>query len=116
MHKMKVKNCNHDSFWQLYRVINFSRFSNLDNGIKYKCDICGTKCTLKWKWYMKMEENIMKKMATYLLWLSPGIVLIFLVATLRLNYLVAIGLVILYHFAAMYYIIYSGRLKIKLRE
>lgn len=113
---MKVKNCNHDSFWQLYRVINFSRFSNLDNGIKYKCDKCGAKCTLKWKWYMKMEENIMKKMATYLLWLSPGIILIFLVATLRLNYLVAILLIIIYHFAAMYYVINSGKLKIKVRE
>lgn len=113
---MKAKNCKHNSFWQLYKVINFSRISNLDNGIKFKCSTCNTKCTLKWKWYIKMEKNNMKRIATYLLWLSPAAILIYLVATLKMNYLVAIGLIIIFHFAAMYYIINSDKLKIKENE
>lgn len=113
---MKSNNCNHASFWQLYKVINLSRFSNLDNGIKFRCSKCNTKCTLKWKWYMRMEKSIMKKIATYLLWLSPAILLIYLVATLKMNYLIAIWLIIIFHFAAMYYVINSDKLKIKVRN
>jgi hypothetical protein len=59
-----------------------------------------------------MKKNIIKSFFAYLMWLLPAIILILSVANWYLNFLVAIWLITLFHFIAMYYIINSSRLKI----
>lgn len=49
---------------------------------------------------------------SYLLWLSPAIILIILVVLKIMNFLVAIALITIFHFWAMYFIINSSRLKV----
>lgn len=109
---MEVKNCNHKSFWQIYKVINFNRTFNQNEWIEFKCSKCNDTCILKWKWYNEMRKNLMKRILTYFLWLLPAIILILLVANWSLNFLVAILLITIFHFAAMLYIINSYRLEI----
>ena len=107
-----MKNCKHISFWNIYKVINFNKTFNSNNWITFKCDKCDTKCILKWKWYKKMKESFIKKILTYFLWLLPAIILIILVASWKIHFLLAISIIIAFHFVAMYYIINSDRLKI----
>jgi hypothetical protein len=110
---MKDKNCTHKSFWQIYKIINFNKTFCWENGREYRCELCNKKCVLKWKWYNKMKKNFVIRFITYLLWLSPAIILILLVAYWMLNFLVAILIITMFHFWAMYFIINSSRLKIK---
>ncbi len=60
-----------------------------------------------------MKNNIFKSFVIYFLWMLPALVIIYKVAIWELNYLIAIGLMIVYHFGAMIYIIDSPRLKIE---
>jgi len=47
--KKHKNNCNHLSFWQIYKIINFSvRFSS-EKGRPFKCEKCDKKCVMKWK-------------------------------------------------------------------
>jgi hypothetical protein len=54
---------------------------------------------------IKTKYTLAQKVAGWLLWMSPAFLLIFLVATQRLNFLVAIALITLFHFIAFYGII-----------
>jgi hypothetical protein len=106
------KKCNHLSFWQIYKIINFNvKFIDKEWRV-FKCNKCNKKCVLSWKWYKEMKKNGFNKAAIYFLWLLPALILMYKVANLELNYLIAILLVIIYHFWAMCYIIDSPRLKI----
>lgn len=107
------KKCNHVSFWDIYKVINFHKSFPGKSWREYDCTKCWKKCTLKWKWYKKMKKNPFIQFFTYFLWILPAIILIALVVYWALNYMTAIFIVSLYHFWAMYYIINSNRLKIK---
>lgn len=109
---MKIKNCKHNSFWEIYKVINFNKTFIAENGVEFKCDKCKKKCVLKWKWYKKIKHNSVKRFFTSLLWLLPAIILIALVANWNMNFLIAIWIITVFHFAAMIYIINSDRLKI----
>ena len=109
---MKIKNCKHNSFWEIYKVINFNKTFSAKNWVEFKCNNCNKKCIVKWKWYKKIMQNNVKRVFTYFLWLLPAIILIVLVANWNMNYLIAIWLITIFHFVSMIYIINSDRLKI----
>ena len=108
---MKNKKCSHIKFWQIYKIINFNKTFWKKKGREFKCEICHEKCKLKWKWYEKINNIV--RFFTYLLWLLPAIILILLVACGKLNFLIAILIITVFHFLAMYFIINSRRLQIE---
>ncbi len=101
---MKDKACHPQSFWDIYKAINFNR------GKSFDCSWCDGKCKLKWK---KQDKSFGARVLSWFLWMSPAIILIALVATQNMSALHAIILIIAFHFAAMYFIINSWRLIIK---
>lgn len=109
---MPNKKCDHKSFWEIYKIINFRRTFSSKSWIDFKCKVCHKKCNAKWEWYNEMHKNPVKKYLTYFLWMLPAIILIFLVAFKFMCSFTAIIIIIIFHFWAMYYIIKSKRLKI----
>lgn len=109
---MKNKKCDHTSFWQIYWIINLNNIFSDDKWREFKCKKCKKKYILSRKWYKKLNKDPLKKFLTFLSWMTPALALILLVAFWYLNYLIAIWLIIAFHFWAMYYIINSPRLKI----
>lgn len=101
---MKDKACHTQSFWDLYKAINLKTRRN------FPCSWCEQPLKIKWK---KQAKTPAAKLYSGLLWMSPAIILIAMVATGMMNYLHAIILIILFHFTAMYFIINSGRLIVK---
>lgn len=110
---MSKKNCNHRSFWEIYKIINFNRTFCEEKGRKFTCSKCGKKCKLKWRGYKEMKKSGFKKYLTYFLWMLPAIILIFLSVTQIISYWSAILYIIIFHFWAMYFIVNSDRLEIK---
>ncbi len=99
------------SFWQVYKIINIDRLFTLKRWVAFKCDRCGGKCIAKARRLRKVD-SIISKSFRYFLWLSPALILIFLVAFKKMNFAVAILLITLYHFWAMYFIIKWKYIKI----
>jgi len=109
---MKNK-CNHKDFWNIYKVINFNKKFCEKHWREFKCETCWKKCILKWKWYNKLQKSRIKKYFVYFLWILPAIILIYLSIIQIISYLLAILIITIFHFVAMYYIVYSDRLIIK---
>jgi len=109
---MENKKCNHKSFWEIYKIINFKKTFSKKDWVDFVCKACNKKCNLRWEWYNEMKKSPVKKYFTYFLWLLPAIILIILVAFKIMCSLTAIFIIIAYHFWAMFYIIKSKRLKI----
>lgn len=108
---MKEKRCKHISFWDIYKAINFGRFFARKWWIKIKCNDCGKMYLVKWKWYKKIKRSFIKSFLTWFMWMLPAFILIYLVATQVLHYMLAIILITIFHFWAMFYIINSRKLK-----
>ena len=107
---MSKNKCTHKYFWGIYKIINFSKNFCEKAGSEFKCEKCNKKCVLKWKGCKKMKKSWIKKYITYFLWLLPAIVLIYLSVTQIISYLLAILLIIIFHFLAMFYVINSDKL------
>lgn len=105
--------CEHKSFWEMYKIINFKKTFSVEKWIDFQCSTCNKKCNVKWRGYNEMNENSIKKYFIYFLWLFPAIILIILVAAGVICSLIAIWLITFFHFWAMYYIINSSRLEIR---
>ncbi|NDK08743.1 hypothetical protein EOM39_05900 [Candidatus Gracilibacteria bacterium] len=110
---MKDKKCDHTSFWQVYWIINLHNIFSDEKGREFKCKNCKKKFAISRKGYKKINKNLIKRYGSYFLWLSPALILIYLVAFGYMHYLIAILLIIAFHFGAMYYIINSPKLKIE---
>lgn len=67
--------------------------------MKIKCENCGGKMVLKHK------STLGDRILGGFLWMSPALLLIYLVATHQLHFITAIILIVLYHFIAFYGII-----------
>ena len=109
---MAKKKCDHRSFWEIYKIINFNRTFNAADWIDFNCEKCKNTCNVKWKGYRKMRNHPVKMAFTYFLWLIPAIILIYLVGTGKMHALTGIGLITTFHLGAMIYVINSKRLKI----
>lgn len=101
---MKDKACHTQSFWDIYKAINFKQTKRFD------CSWCGEPLKIKWR---KQDKSLSWRICSGFMWMSPAIALILLVVTGNMSALHAILLIILFHFAAMYFLINSGRLIIK---
>jgi hypothetical protein len=113
---MKTKKCSHNSFWQIYKIINFSsKFSDV-NWRNFICKICGAKCVMKWRGYKKLQKSWMKKYVRYFLWLLPAILVIYWAVNWYIGYINGMLIITVFHFVSMYYIIKSDRLKISVKK
>jgi fatty-acid desaturase len=98
MSLQKCPNCNKKiGFWKVYKKINKKRFYS--NHL-LKCHHCSAKLGIKLK-KKSFTERLLKAFA----WMSLPILLIISVALGNLNAFVAMGIVIVFHFVAMGYII-----------
>lgn len=90
-------NCLHTNrYWRIYWELNSKHFKY---GMKIKCENCGGKMVLKHK------STLGDRIVGGFLWMSPALLLIYLVATHQLHFITAIILIVLYHFIAFYGII-----------
>nr|MDD3720368.1 hypothetical protein [Candidatus Gracilibacteria bacterium] len=92
-----------NNFWRIYKDINFYKFKG---GITIKCGFCKNKEKI---WKTKGCSFI--RILHGFLWMLPAFILIYLVVVGKINYLIAILLITIYHFLAMYYIIKFGKYK-----
>ena len=91
-------NCKHEnSYWRVYKKINFKHFKN---GMGIKCENCNKKMILQNK-----KRGFFSGLICMILWMSPAFFLIYLVASNKLNFLLAIILITLFHFIIFYFII-----------
>ncbi len=107
---MKEKACDHLSFWQVYKIINFNRIFNRKKWFNFVCEKCHKKCDIVWKKSKKISFFV--RVCSYFLWLFPALLLIISVILHYLDYKTAIVLITLFHFFAMYFIINSKYLVI----
>ena len=97
-------NCKkHIQWWKIYKKLNEKRIYShhiID------CQKCGYKL-----WTKKKNKDLWATIYTTLLWMLLPIILITFVATNKLNFLIAILIVIVYHFAIMTYYISNSKYK-----
>lgn len=86
-----------NSYWRVYKNINLKHYSK---EMSIKCEFCHEKMRLKIK-----EKNSCEKVKSWFFWMFLPLILILLVAIHKLNFIIAILAVIIYHFIAMYYLI-----------
>lgn len=101
---MKDTACHTPSFWDIYKAINLKKTKN------FPCSWCGESLTVKWK---KQQKTFIARLCRWVVWMSPAILLMLLVATDMIWYIHAIILITLFHFLAMYFLINSPRLVVK---
>ena len=98
MRLQKCPNCKKEiGFWRVYKKINKKRFYS-DHLLK--CHKCHAKLGIKLK-KKTFTESLFKAFA----WMSLPILLIITVALGKLNAFIAMGIVIVFHLLAMWYII-----------
>ena len=93
-------------YWSVYKAINFKRFSS---NREYTDKKSGEVMSYSFVGTEKIRGSIFMQLFSALLWLSPVLVIImmslFCLWANPFSLLAAIPLIILYHFAAMYYVI-----------
>ena len=91
-------NCSKEnSYFKIYKEINRC---HLKKWMSIKCDFCWKDMVLDMK-----ERNIFSRILSWFLWMLPAFILIFLVWSWKMNFLVAIVLITIFHFLAMYFLI-----------
>lgn len=102
---MKHTPCEHESFWFLYKMINFSHSFK----VKKKCPHCGKKISIKMQGEKEVRKNFTMRILMTFFWMAPVFLIIFCSSiymdSFPWNYIFAVIAVTVYHFAAMYYII-----------
>ena len=94
MSLQKCPNCKkHFSYWKVYKHINLKK-------PKMTCKKCHSKLKLKWK-----TKTFSQRLLSGFAWMGLPLFLVILVAMGHLNAFVAMGLVVLFHFAGIHYII-----------
>lgn len=103
--ELKNNKCCHNDFWTVYKMINFSHSFDTQK----KCETCGKKISVHLRGYKKTQNTPMMHLLSGVFWMMPVFFILavasYYMEAFPLNYIVAILMLILYHFAAMYYII-----------
>lgn len=100
-------------YWSVYKAINRQRVSKSRIFLDKKS---GKEMEYSFLWEEKMKESFFLKLFSWILWMSPVLLIIFfsilMLATCPYSLFSAIPLIIAYHFAAMYYIIRGPHIQI----
>lgn len=122
------KTCDHKNFWQIYVLMNTKKIWK-NWGVDFECQKCKRSCNALWERDKECEnKKFLQKIVGCFLWMLPALILIWGVIIhyimLLLNprdlspfmvvlpAIVAIILIILFHFGAMYHLFKSKRLVI----
>lgn len=113
---MKHTSCDHENFWFLYKMINFSHSFKTSQ----KCPDCGKKISLKLRGEKQMKKNFVMRIFMTFMWMAPVFLILFFssyyMESFPWNYIFAASAVIVYHFAAMYAIIRGPLLKLEVKK
>lgn len=113
--EVKKEKCCHDDFWTVYKMINFSHSFDTQQ----TCEACGKKISVKLRGYKKSQNTPMMHILSAVFWMAPVFFILavasYYMESFPLNYIIAILMLIVYHFAAMYYIIKGPFLKVKIK-
>lgn len=100
-------------YWSVYRAINKQRISKSRVFLDKKS---GKEMEYSFLWEEKMQESFFLQLFSWILWMSPVLLIIFLsilmLPACPYSLFSAIPLIIAYHFAAMYYIIRGPHIQI----
>lgn len=113
---MKHTACDHENFWFLYKMINFSHSFKTTQ----KCPHCKKQVSLSLRGQKLLKKNFTLRLLSAIFWLSPVVLIVIIsgeyMDIFPWNYVWAVIFITAYHFAAMYYIIKGPLLKVKVRK
>lgn len=97
MSKLSTLKTKNYFFWDMYTFLNSVHFKK---GSVFTSKKNGKKYTLSNK-----KQKTVEQVISGLLWMTPALVLLYLVATLRVHFIDAILMIVVFHFASMWYLI-----------